>query len=106
MPVMRERRDSLLARSTESGVRAKAKTPMRSDHGPRPVRVLCRPGDPSTGVIHVLYVIPTKVKTVKYPIRIVRISTCSLVVCPKTGVQILSGRRYRRLKALMDVPNR
>ncbi len=37
---MRDKSDSRLDKRTDSGVNAKARTPMRSDQGPRPVLVL------------------------------------------------------------------
>lgn len=85
MPVIRESSDSLLLRSKDSGVNAYAMTPIRSAQGPSPARVIFR-FVPSTGLYHVLYVIPTKVKMVRYPIKMTRTRILSRVVCPNTGV--------------------
>lgn len=71
MPVIKESNDSLLLRSRDSGVNAYAMTPIRSAQGPSPTRVVFR-FVPSTGLYHVLCVIPTNVKMVRYPIKMTR----------------------------------
>lgn len=91
IPVIRESSDSLLLRSKDNGVNAYAITPIRSAQGPRSTHVVFI-FVPSTGLYHVLYVTPTNVKMVRYPVKTTRTKMLSLVVCPNTGVSD-SGRR-------------
>ena len=89
---MSERMDSRLESMTDSGVRAKARDPSRSDQGPRLLLVLCSPGCFLTGTFQVLYLMPMKDQMATYPVSTARMVICSLVVRPKIG-RNASGKR-------------